>query len=115
MKYYRRYIGDYRRDTGTLSIVQHGVYALLMDEYYAQDGKLPLYLPELYRLCHATTKIERQAVMDIADRYFRAIDGKRHNTGADKELAIALPAIEKMREAGRLGVARKRAKSEGFA
>ncbi len=113
MKYYRRYIGDYRRDTGTLTLAQHGAYAVLLDEYYAQDGKIPLYLQDLYRLCHATTKVEREAVVYIADRYFRSDDGKRHNKGADAELAIALPAIEKMREAGRKGVARKRAKLEG--
>lgn len=113
MKYYRMYIGDYRRDTGTLSIAQHGVYKILLDEYYAQDGEIPLHLSELNRLCHATTKIEKEAVMYVANKYFKSVDGKRHNNGADAELAIALPAIEKMREAGRKGVEQKRKKYQG--
>ena len=101
MKYWRKYIGDYRRDTGTLTIAEHGVYSIMLDEYYALDGVLPLHLSELNQLCHARSKIEREAVMKIAQQYFPPNgDGRRHNARADKELSIAIPAIEKMRAAG---------------
>lgn len=112
MNYYRRYIGDYRRDTGTLTIVEHGVYTIMLDEYYARNGLIPRHLSELNILCHATTKLEKNAVMKIAQEHFPANgDGLRHNKRADEELKVALPAIEKMREGGML-TAKKRWKKE---
>tara|TARA_R110000868_G_scaffold139445_4_gene354277 strand:- start:7202 stop:7540 length:339 start_codon:yes stop_codon:yes gene_type:complete len=101
MIYYRRYIGDYRRDTATLSHIDHGTYALLMDEYYAQDGALPRHISELNELCRARTKSGKDSVMRIAQRFFPCDDnGVRHNKRADIEIKIALAAIEKMRLAG---------------
>ena len=35
MNWYKRYIGDYQRDTGHLSMVEHGSYTLMLDTYYA--------------------------------------------------------------------------------
>lgn len=102
MNYYRRYIGDYQRDTMHLSVAEHGAFTLLLDAYYAQNGQLPRHLSELNRLCRATTKIEKNAVQSVAQQFFPTNgDGSRHNKRADSELAIALPAIEKMREAGK--------------
>jgi uncharacterized protein YdaU (DUF1376 family) len=84
-----------------LALVDHGVYTLMMDAYYALNGDLPLHLSELNRLCRAHTKIERESVLKIAQEYFPTNgDGVRHNARADKELAIALPAILRMREGG---------------
>lgn len=104
MNYYRRYIGEHRRDTGPLTLAEQGAYAVIMDEYYAQDGVIPRSNSELCILCHATSKIERNAVMRVAQRYFPADDsGIRHNAYADKQLVIALQAIEKMRKAGKKG------------
>lgn len=104
MNYYRRYIGDYRRCTGSLSIAEHGVYTILLDEYYARNGVIPLHPSQLNILCHATTKIEKEAVLRVAQDYFPSNDGKRHNKRADEELAISLKAIEKMREGGKKGM-----------
>lgn len=105
MKYWRKYIGDYRRDTGTLSQIDHGTYSMLLDEYYAQDGVIPRHLSELNELCKATTKSGKQSVMKIAQRFFPANDaGVRHNKRADRELEVALKAIEKMREGGKKGM-----------
>ena len=35
MNYYERHLGDYARDTGHLSMLEHGAYSLLLDRYYA--------------------------------------------------------------------------------
>lgn len=108
MNYYRRYIGDYQRDTGHLSVTEHGAYTLLLDAYYATGGKLPLPLPELNRLCRAETKIEKDSVMRVAEEFFPANgDGTRHNQRADYELLKASQAIEKMIKSGKKG-AKKR-------
>lgn len=108
MNYYRRYIGDYQRDTMHLSITEHGAYTLLLDAYYSHSGALPRHLSELNRICRATTKSEREAVMKVAQEFFPTNgDGTRHNSRADRELDIALPAIEKMKAGGRDGGLRK--------
>ena len=37
MHYYKRNIGDYHRKAGRLSILQHGVYTLLIDGCYDRE------------------------------------------------------------------------------
>jgi uncharacterized protein YdaU (DUF1376 family) len=108
MNYYRRYIGDYQRDTPHLSLAEHGAYTVLLDAYYANGGKVPADHGDLWRLCRAFEDYERKAVARIADEFFPVNgDGTRHNKRADKELAIAAPAIEAMRAAGRQGAAKR--------
>ena len=103
MKYYRRYIGDYHRDTMSLSLIEHA-YTVLLDAYYASDGHIPNDIEDLYRLCRATTNQEKKAVFGMSNAYFKINgSGTRHNARADKELEIAIPAIEKMRFAGLKG------------
>lgn len=112
MNYYRRYVGDYQRDTMHLSLVEHGVYSVLLDAYYSRDGKIPVTHAELFRLCRAFDPAERDAVAKISDEYFPINgDGNRHNKRADRELLVALPAIDRMREAGKVGASKRWAKN----
>lgn len=88
MNYYKRYMGDYGRDTGTLSLAEHGAYALLMDHYYSTEEPLPADHDSLYRICRAMKKDEQAAVRKVADRFFPVFkDGLRHNDRADIELS----------------------------
>ncbi len=104
MNYYRRYIGDYQRDTMHLSQCEHGAYTLLLDAYYASDGKLPRHLSELNKVARAYTKLEKDAVSKISAEFFPLNgDGTRHNKRADSELQTAQQAIEKMRLSGKKG------------
>ena len=41
MNYYQRHIGDYARKTMGLSLLEHGIYTLLLDAYYDHEGVLP--------------------------------------------------------------------------
>ena len=108
MNYYRRFMGDYLRDTAGLSLAEHGAYTVLLDTYYATMRPLPASLDALYRLCRAMTKPEQLAVALVAETYFPiAADGLRHNKRADEEIAKAIPAMEKQSEAGRRGAARR--------
>lgn len=104
MNYYRRYIGDYQRDTMHLSLLEHGAYTMLLDSYYAQDGKLPETQRVLCNLCRATTDEERAAVEKVSQEFFPlAESGKRHNTRADRELVSAMPRIAAARANGARG------------
>ena len=87
MNYYKRYMGDYGRDTGALSLAEHGAYTVMMDHYYGTEEPLPSEYDELYRICRAMTKEEQRAVKKIADKFFPVFkDGLRHNDRADAEL-----------------------------
>jgi len=108
LNYYRRYIGDYQRDTGDLSLAEHGAYALMLDAYYANAMPLPGALAGLYRLCRALSKPEQNAVRVIAERYFPVgPDGMRHNARADKELAKAAKVIQTQRESGKVSAQKR--------
>lgn len=108
VNYYRRYCGDYIRDTQDLTLVEHGVYTTLLDLYYSIGHPIPSPIETLCRICRANSDEERAAVEAIANRFFPLNgDGLRHNKRADIELGNASKAIAKMSEAGRAG-ARKR-------
>ena len=104
MDYYKRYMGDYGRDTSRLSMIEHGAYNLLLDDYYSTRTPLPADLNELYRICRATTKPEQTAVESVAKRYFPVCDdGQRHSKRADEEIAKWEIMAEENREKGKLG------------
>jgi uncharacterized protein YdaU (DUF1376 family) len=100
LNYYRRYCGDYAAATPHLSLLEHGAYALMLDAYYTSERPLPVSYELLYRICRAQTPPEKKAVRQVAEEFFPASeDGEfRHNARADKELAIAVPKMEKLRE-----------------
>jgi uncharacterized protein YdaU (DUF1376 family) len=104
MNYYRRYIGDYQRDTMHLSLVEHGAFTMLLDSYYAQGGDLPETDSVLFRLTRAISDDEKEAVLRVADQFFPvAENSRRRNARADRELAAAIPRIKSARENGAKG------------
>lgn len=104
MNYYKRYMGDYGRDTGTLSLAEHGAYVLLMDHYYSTEEALPATYEDLYRICRAMNKEEQTAVKKVADKFFQVFkDGLRHNDRTDKELAKYHAKAEQNRQNGKGG------------
>jgi uncharacterized protein YdaU (DUF1376 family) len=103
VNYYRRYVGDYLRDTARLSMLEHGAYNLLLDYYYAERQPLSLELEEIYRATRALRPEERRAVDKVLLRYFDKRKDGYHNLRADQELEKFSHAIEKMSEAGLRG------------
>ena len=69
LPYYKRYTGDYARDTRDLTLIEHGAYTLLLDHYYA-TGCLEQCLEQCFRLCMAFTPDEQQAVRNVLDKFF---------------------------------------------
>ena len=107
VNYYRRYVGDYMRDTADLSMAEHGAYNLLMDYCYATERNLPLEHERLFRICFASTPLEQDAVRYVADRFFPVIDGTRRHKRIEAELAKAKSSIQEMSRAGREGASRR--------
>lgn len=72
MNYYKRHLGDYAKDAGHLSMLEHGAYTLLLDRLYASEKAIPER--EVHRIARAFTKAERDAV-DAVLREFFFVDG----------------------------------------
>ena len=85
MNYYERHLGDYARDTAHLSVLEHGVYTLLLDRYYATEQPIPA--EQAHRVARARAKDERAAVDAVLGEFFKLVDGAWRNARADAEIA----------------------------
>lgn len=87
MKYYKRNLGDYARDTRWLTTYQHGVYVLLLDWYYTNESPIPTDI--LYRIVAARSGPERKAVDEVIQAFFDLSKqaGFAHHKRADFEVA----------------------------
>jgi len=70
MHYYSHNIGDYRKDTIHLSLLEHGIYRQLMDSYYLSEKPLPLDHALLMRTHSARSADEMQAVESVLKDFF---------------------------------------------
>lgn len=90
MNYFELYPGDYLRDTGHLSMAQHGAFLLLMAAYYGSEKPFPRENDAIYRITKAINSAEKRAAISVADEFFPVgADGLRHNARADEEIAKA--------------------------
>lgn len=101
MNYYKRHIGDYVKDAGHLSLLEHGVYTVLLDRLYATERPIPE--GEVYRVTRATTKPEREAVDSVLREFFDLDDGAWSNGRVQEELEAAAEKAEANRENGKKG------------
>lgn len=87
MNYYKRHLGDYAKDTKHLTTYQHGVYAVLLDWYYASEKPIPLALA--YRIVQARSGPERRACDEVLQGCFDLCKspGFAHSKRADIDIA----------------------------
>lgn len=112
MHYYQHHIGDYRRDTASLTLTQHGVYRLLMDEYYATGKALSLDEAKLCRAIRAFSKSEKEAVSFILSEFFCECADGFHHKRIDDEIERHDYQRTKASEAGKASAAKRNAKKE---
>ena len=101
MIFYPRYPGDYLRDTGHLSIVDHGVYNLLLDVYYSTEKPLPLEENAIFRLVRASKRSEKSSVLNILNEFWVRTNDGWINERAAKEIAKARKKSEVARDSAR--------------
>ena len=87
MNYYKRHIGDYAAATRHLSLLEHGVYCLLLDVYYTTEKPLPKDERAVFRLVGARSDEEREAVKTILAEFFLTEPDGHHQTRCDEEIA----------------------------
>lgn len=84
MNYYEHHLGDYARDTGHLSALEHGIYRLLLDRIYATESGIPQ--GQQYRVAKASSRAEKAAVDTIIAEFFIVEAGRLWNKRARAEI-----------------------------
>ena len=70
VNYYARHIGDFIRDTLSLSMIEDGAYNRLIDQCYITERALPKDIEKVYKLARAHTAPERKAVDLVLEEFF---------------------------------------------
>jgi uncharacterized protein YdaU (DUF1376 family) len=76
MHYYQYNIADYRKDTTHLTLLEHGCYRQLLDQFYLDEKPLPSDEDKLFRLFNARTEDEKTAIKNVLkDFWTKTEDG----------------------------------------
>lgn len=102
MNYYQHHIGDYRRDTAHLSLLEHGAYRQLLDMYYLSEEKIPEETEVVMRRLCARTNEEKSAVVTVLNEFFFLSDGWSHKR-CDSEISAYHDKADRARNNGKLG------------
>lgn len=97
MHYYQKNIGDYGRDTGHLSALEHGVYNLLIDWYYLNER--PITMKEAVRVSRGNPD-ETQVVLS---EFFKETSEGWIHSYADRIIAEYHAKAERNRANGAKG------------
>jgi uncharacterized protein YdaU (DUF1376 family) len=109
MHYYKRNLGDYAKKAGRLSILQHGVYTLLLDACYDRE-RFPTR-DEAIEWTWAGSQAEIEAVDFVLSRFFVLEDGRFVQLRVREELAEYHAKAEKNAEIAKAREEKKRNKT----
>jgi uncharacterized protein YdaU (DUF1376 family) len=104
------YVGDYLKDTGSLTIEQHGAYFMLLMRMWSAGGSLPDDDGKLSRLVGVTVKKFKAIWPDLSE-LFQHADGRITHKRVTLELQKAEALREKRAAAGAKGGAAKTLKT----
>lgn len=115
MHYYSHNIGDYRRDTSHLTMLEHGAYRQLIDTYYLTEKPLPLDHADLMRTHSARSAEEVVAVENVLKDFFvRTEEGYIHKR-CDVEIEAFHAKSTSARESAKARWSRVRAEKDADA
>jgi len=103
MHYYQHNIGDYRRDTVHLSLLEHGVYRQLLDMYYLSESPIPKETQQVIRRLSARTQEEINAVEIILNEFFELTEDGWNHKRCDEEISEYQHKSHVSRENGKKG------------
>jgi uncharacterized protein YdaU (DUF1376 family) len=87
MHYFQFNIGDYRRQTGHLTLLEHGVYKALLDSYYLNESPLTSDLKNLMRSHCIRTEEEKNALNNVLEDFFQLTDEGYTNKACEEVIA----------------------------
>ncbi len=103
MHFYPFNIADYRKDTGHLSLAEHGIYRQLLDSYYLDEK--PIETKSVIRRLSIRTESDKEALENVlADFFVKSDCGNyyRHKR-ADDEIEKYRARADSARENGKKG------------
>jgi uncharacterized protein YdaU (DUF1376 family) len=103
MHYFVHNIGDYRRDTAHLSLLEHGAYRQLLDSYYLAEEPIPEETESVFRRLCARTEDEKSAVLVVLREFFVLVEGAYRHARCDREIIAYQQKAERARTNGKLG------------
>jgi uncharacterized protein YdaU (DUF1376 family) len=96
MNYYSRHLGDYAAAAGHLTALEHGIYNLLIDWYYANEQPIPDYH------AHRIARVSRAEVEPILAEFFQQDGDEWRHKRVEREIAAFYEKSEKARAAANL-------------
>jgi uncharacterized protein YdaU (DUF1376 family) len=111
MHYYQHNIGDYRRDTVHLSLLEHGIYRQMLDQYYLNEGALAYDEAKLMRSLCVRTADEMQAFRNVCADFFEVSEGMLTHKRCDQEISAICSKSDKARDSANARWARHRCES----
>ena len=108
MNYYKRHLGDYARDTGHLTALEHGIYTLLLDWYYVNECPIPF--DKAIRIARGNPEQTQMVLDEFFKRQETGEKGWIHSR-ADREIKEYRTKAERNREVGKLGGRPKKTKT----
>lgn len=112
MHYYVHNIADYRKDTGHLSTLEHGIYRQLIDWYYLEECPIPAETQWVMRRLRLGSESDAKALQNVLNDFFELREDGYHQTRCDAELVIYKQRAERARTNGSLGGRRKKTDKE---
>jgi uncharacterized protein YdaU (DUF1376 family) len=112
--YYQHNIGDYRRDTAHLSLLEHGVYRQLIDWYCLDETPIPNDNPTVMRRLCARTQEDQNAVLSVLKDFFICTPKGYEHKRCNAEIAIYHEKAEKNKANGNKGGRPKKTQSVIF-
>jgi uncharacterized protein YdaU (DUF1376 family) len=103
MFYYKHHIGDYRRDTGHLSLLEHGAYRQLLDLYYVDEKPIPNETDWVMRRLSAKTQVEKDAVLAVLSDFFTQDSEGWSHKRCDSEILAYEEKADQNQKNGKLG------------
>lgn len=110
MNFYKRHIGDYIKDAGHLTLLEHGVYTRLLDIYYTREAGIPE--DKAARLVGARSKDEQAALANVLDEFFTLVNGTWTQGRCEEEIEAANVQADANRNNGKKGGRPKRKQTE---
>lgn len=101
MNYYRHNVGDYRRDTAHLSLLEHGIYRQLLDTYYLDEKPICLDLDRIMRSHCVRTADEEQALKNVLKDFFEVTEFGYVHKRCEEELQVIYAKSDKARQSAK--------------
>jgi uncharacterized protein YdaU (DUF1376 family) len=104
-------VGDYRKDTGHLTTLEHGIYRQLLDWYYLDETPIPKETQTVIRRLRLGSDADIQSLQNVLNDFFVLQDDGYHQGHCDVVIAKYHENAEKNKVNGKLGGRPKKTQS----